>query len=151
MSRATKRRFTRPFMLTLIIDPTAPDSFTLGFVTERQVIFEQVPLPSGHHERVRPSILAGLLLIQSTLRDVRRVIVVAGPGRFSNLRVAATIANTLKTAVGCSIFSARPPRAAPDHEADYLNEIVRNATATTLVRPRYGKPPSITKPKTIRK
>ncbi|MFH1171801.1 MAG: hypothetical protein V1778_04670 [bacterium] len=105
--------------------------------------------PTGREKRANVLVELQRLLSRyhSTIRSTDEVVVVAGPGKFSDLRVAATMANVLAFARGCSIFSVRRSRIPPEQGGEYLRDLERRRRKVRRFSPYYGRPPSITAPK----
>ncbi|MFH1171614.1 MAG: hypothetical protein V1778_03690 [bacterium] len=81
------------------------------------------------------------------IRPWDEVVVVAGPGKFSDLRVAATMANVLAFACGCRISSVHRSNIPPERGGEYLRDLEQRRHKVRRLSPYYGRPPSITSPK----
>lgn len=90
---------------------------------------------------------AALRQIKKTPRDIQRIIVTRGPGRFSAVRSGLLIANTLSQELGIPVQGVVRKTLYSDQEAVELAGKYSKNTSTAPVKPWYGKKPNITKPK----
>lgn len=81
------------------------------------------------------------------LRTLLGIIVVPGPGGFSNVRSAVTLANALGFALGIALVVIKPKE---DESAEALFgrgiRLVKRTKSVKIVQPVYGKEPNITFP-----
>lgn len=73
------------------------------------------------------------------------VVIIPGPGGFSNVRSAVTLANTLGFAAKLPVISVRPKKTEESHavfERGIL--MLKNGKSDKNIRPLYLKPPNIT-------
>lgn len=131
--------------MILVIDASERDQALFGSVEGRKLTATFVP-----HADSPLDILQGAVQFLhrhgSTLADVRTVIAVAGPGRFSGLRLTSVFANTLQWSKGVRVRMIRgevPGKTSQERVAFML----KHATPVRSAKPFYGKPPSITRPK----
>ncbi|PIR55392.1 tRNA (adenosine(37)-N6)-threonylcarbamoyltransferase complex dimerization subunit type 1 TsaB [Candidatus Peregrinibacteria bacterium CG10_big_fil_rev_8_21_14_0_10_36_19] len=80
-------------MLTLAIN-TASSNTEIALLMGDQVLAEKSwPSANGEAEKLMPEINA--LITPHAFQDIKRVVVIKGPGSFTGLRVGVTVANTL--------------------------------------------------------
>jgi len=72
----------------------------LEVIAEREVL-----LRAAHEERLMPAVVACCEEAGVAPRDVARLICGEGPGSFTGLRIAASIAKGFATATGCPLFA----------------------------------------------
>lgn len=85
-----------------------------------------------------------------TIKDLKGILVVNGPGSFSGIRVALSVANTLAWALNIPAIGI-PLEKKGDQELfeKGLKKLKKedNQKSFGIVKPFYGKKPNITKPK----
>jgi tRNA threonylcarbamoyladenosine biosynthesis protein TsaB len=74
-------------------------------VAERTLADSGVPSRAGREERVLPSVAECLVDARVDVGLISRVICGAGPGSFTSLRIAASVAKGIAVGVGCPMFS----------------------------------------------
>ncbi|MBI4414895.1 MAG: hypothetical protein HY566_01495 [Candidatus Kerfeldbacteria bacterium] len=132
--------------MTLYCDPTADGSMLLALKDGKRLVgIHRLMLRRGDHENVLPRMLRFLKSMASEISDIREIVVVRGPGRFSSLRVMAVIANMLAWSYGCRLFAVKRPSIVTD-DARYLTVLDHAKLRVRRVVPLYGRPPSITAP-----
>lgn len=83
--------------LTLALD-AATYTGTVAIVCGEQVLAErELAMRGEREERLMPAVADALTLAGLTVRDVERVVCGAGPGSFTSLRIAASIAKGIAT------------------------------------------------------
>ena len=90
---------------------------------------------------------SALRQLKKTPRDIRRIIVSRGPGRFSAVRSGLLISNTLSKELRIPIQGVVRKTLCSDQEAVQLAQKYKSSTSMTPIKPWYGKKPNITKPK----
>ena len=126
-------------------------------IAERTLVDGGIPSRAGREERVLPSVAECLGEAHVGVDRITRVVCGAGPGSFTSLRIAASVAKGIAVGVGCPMFSvssllltvacAREPLA----EGRYLSVLpaMRNEWFTALFEVIGGgsiaqvRPPSI--------
>lgn len=89
--------------LTLAVDASTYAA-SVALVRESQVVREYtVPMRDAKHERLMPAIADALR--DMTIRDVDRIVCGAGPGSFTSLRIAASIAKGLAVGAEKPLFA----------------------------------------------
>jgi tRNA threonylcarbamoyladenosine biosynthesis protein TsaB len=74
-------------------------------IAERTLVDNGIPSRGGREERVLPSIAECLGEARIGVEGISRVICGAGPGSFTSLRIAASVAKGIAVGVGCPMFS----------------------------------------------
>src|SRR5688500_13599736 len=74
-------------------------------VAERELPRAETPGRSGRDENFMPMVAAALEDAGVRAEDVARVVCGAGPGSFTSLRIAASIAKGIATGVGCPLYA----------------------------------------------
>lgn len=127
-------------------DPTTDDSLLLALRVGKRILgIRRFVFRRGQHENVFPIILRFLKSMGAEVSDIRKMVIVNGPGRFSSLRVMTVIANMFAWSCGWKLSAARRPLRVTD-DARYLAALDRAERPAHRIAPFYGKPPSITRP-----
>jgi tRNA threonylcarbamoyladenosine biosynthesis protein TsaB len=74
-------------------------------IAERTLVDNGVPSRGGREERVLPSVADCLAEARVGVERITRVVCGAGPGSFTSLRIAASVAKGIAVGVGCPMFS----------------------------------------------
>lgn len=74
-------------------------------IAERTLADTGIPSRSGRDERVLPSVAECLAEAGVAVNQLSRVVCGAGPGSFTSLRIAASVAKGIAVGVGCPVFS----------------------------------------------
>lgn len=128
-------------MLTLAID-TASEIKSIALFTkkaeQRLGLMYKFSWKGNADEtkKLLPAILSILRRSKKTFKDLKRIIVVRGPGQFSALRIGVTVANVLANTLRIPLFSVGK-----------LSKSCFNLKRESVVTPKYNKPPHITMPK----
>lgn len=117
----------------LLIDPTEPNAVRFVVSHRGTKATASIPLVYGQHEPMLAYLDSFLKKNRIALPSVTTITVVNGPGKFSALRVASVIANTIAFQTGAQLFVLRKGGS--------------TAKKVHQIEPFYGKPPHITKPK----
>lgn len=92
--------------LTLALD-AATYTGTVAIVVGEQVLAErELAMRGEHEERLMPAVADALTLAGVTVRDVERVVCGAGPGSFTSLRIAASIAKGIAMGRSVPLYAA---------------------------------------------
>lgn len=129
--------------MKLFLDPTTDNQLTIGVGIGGDFIMKTVAIPRGKHETVLIEVDRLLKRLHKTPSDVKSVGVVSGPGRFSSLRVASTIANVFAMSQKVNLYAMPNPGGVPIEP----EMVFQAANTVAAIQPAYGKPPSITLPK----
>ena len=89
--------------IVLALDAALPVGTVAVLDGARLVAERAVAMKGAHEERLFPAVLAALADAGATPRDVARVVCGAGPGSFTSLRIAASIAKGLATGAGATL------------------------------------------------
>ncbi len=133
--------------LTLILDPCRARTLLLGFKERSLLHAKRIALPSDKQQTVFAYAEAYLHTYKLSLLDVKSVIVVNGPGRFSGLRMAAVMANIFAWDKGSQLFTARSRKEQSSDPAIAAWDILQRSRPVRRIAPYYGKPAHITRPK----
>ena len=74
-------------------------------IAERTLVDNGIPSRGGREERVLPSVAECLVESRISVDRITRVVCGAGPGSFTSLRIAASVAKGIAVGVGCPMFS----------------------------------------------
>lgn len=74
-------------------------------IAERTLVDNGIPSRGGREERVLPSVFECLAEARIGVQRISRVVCGAGPGSFTSLRIAASVAKGIAVGVGCPMFS----------------------------------------------
>lgn len=77
------------------------------------------------------------------IEDVEGIVVFAGPGSFTGLRIGVTVANTVAYSLGVPIIGAN----GPDWQGDGIRSLLSQVNRPGFVVPEYGSPANITHPR----
>lgn len=101
------------------------------------------------YTRDRTSLLGFVVKKWPTVnRVLRAVYVIPGPGNFSTVRTAVTLANTLGFALGIPVVAVRSRVGeAPEQTFRRAVKNTKRHPVNTRVKPVYGREPNITKSK----
>ncbi|RWZ79725.1 MAG: tRNA (adenosine(37)-N6)-threonylcarbamoyltransferase complex dimerization subunit type 1 TsaB [Candidatus Chaera renei] len=80
--------------------------------------------------------------VKAGWRDIEGIVVFAGPGSFTGLRIGAAAANALAAGLGCPVAGS----GGPDWLEDGLTAL-KSGRADPIVLPDYGRQPGISSPK----
>lgn len=134
--------------MKIILDVTVPGKIVIGAVAKGRTSLESFSSP----QRKPAAILRALdVFFRDHKIHPRRVhawVVVTGPGHFSQLRVAATVANLYSVFGGRgALLGVTQSRFSAAEARMYVADLLRRCRAVPALRPHYGRPPSITQPK----
>lgn len=106
---------------------------------------EEVEYP----QRTTPLVLLDSVLRESraTPRDISKIIVTRGPGRFSSVRVGLLIANTLAQELRIPVHGVVRKILLSDDDVLSLCKQYAGKKGKVAIKPWYGKKPNITKAK----
>lgn len=133
--------------MTLYLDLTTIDRVILGLRNGAKCGVKSLALSAFRHDGVLRALEVFFRQSNAVPSAVRSLVVVSGPGRFSSLRVSATIANLFSWFQGCALYTVRGEIQGPKATVEYLDALDAQKKHVKHVHPYYGRPPSITKPK----
>ncbi|PIQ78492.1 tRNA (adenosine(37)-N6)-threonylcarbamoyltransferase complex dimerization subunit type 1 TsaB [Candidatus Peregrinibacteria bacterium CG11_big_fil_rev_8_21_14_0_20_46_8] len=130
-------------MLTLGIN-TATETESVCLLQGEQLI-DEIQWRGNRDEAITllPNIEQLLLRNSFVFKDIRKIIVVCGPGPYGALRIGITVANTLALALQAELFEI----SAQEIETSLSAVIQQGHRKVKNVSPIYLRPPSITKAK----
>ena len=92
-------------MITLVVDASTYTG-TTALVSDGKLLADAEAAMRGREsEALMPAIAAMLSRAGVSPRDLSRVVCGAGPGSFTSLRIAASIAKGIATGVGCPLYA----------------------------------------------
>lgn len=127
----------------IFLDPRSQDQVVVGISSEANK-----PRFFVYQRNDRISLLE---FITKKLKPItynpKAIVVVPGPGGFSNVRSAATVANALGFALQIHVVAMKP-KVGESHEQAFKRGIIRaqRAKSGKPVQPIYGREPNITPP-----
>lgn len=136
--------------MILIINSSSIESIGIALTKNNGEVIVQKRIEALYKqaEKLLPEIDNLLAKNKISLKDLKGVMVVSGPGGFTSLRVGVITANTLGYALKIPVVGIKLS------EFDSFNELVKvglnklkKARVGELVIPFYGREPHITKPK----
>src|SRR5215211_5654856 len=74
-------------------------------IAERTLPASGIPSRDGREERVLPSVVECLDEARVRVDEINRVICGAGPGSFTSLRIAGSVAKGIAVGVGCAMYA----------------------------------------------
>lgn len=92
-------------MITLAIDASTYHGDVALLDDDHILGAAAVMMKDAHHERLMPSVAAVLEQGRKTPRELDRIVCGAGPGSFTSLRIAGSIAKGLAAGVGLPLFA----------------------------------------------
>jgi tRNA threonylcarbamoyladenosine biosynthesis protein TsaB len=91
--------------LTLAIDASTYEGSVALFDGASMLAEEVVAMRGVHEERLMPAVAAMFDRTGGDVRALKRVVCGAGPGSFTSLRIAASIAKGIASAVPCPMYA----------------------------------------------
>jgi len=129
----------------LYIDTTEKDSFDIALIDKERIIKKKtVQSYRKHSEKLLKSIEQILLSQKASLKDLKGIIVVRGPGSFTSLRIGVATANALAFGLGISIVGVDKDKGL-DKIVSSIEKLFQRKPS--IVIPKYGKEPHITESK----
>ena len=92
-------------LITLALDASTYVGDVALLEGERVLADETTAMKDAHHERLMPAVVAVLERAGKTVDDVDRVVCGAGPGSFTSLRIAGSIAKGIAAGVGVPLYA----------------------------------------------
>ena len=132
--------------MILFINTSQTDLIQIKLIKDDKVVASKV----NHQEYKQAELLLPMIdrLMKnrrSKIQDLRLVSVVSGPGAFSALRLGVITANTLAWALKIPIVEVSASEAEDDESLlKVLNQKIIN-NCLSIIIPKYGKEPNITK------
>lgn len=127
----------------LYLDTTERDSFQVALIEKDKVIKHKIiSSTQTHSEKLLRTINSLLNSVHKTIKDVKGIAIVEGPGSFTSLRVGMATANGLSFALNIPVMGVEVSTS--------LNSIFKffnKKLKTKIVLPKYGREPHITSPK----
>lgn len=91
--------------VALVVDASAASGSVAVMVDGRVVAEGEAVMRSGDREFLLPAVQGALAQAQASVRDLTRVICGSGPGSFTSLRIAGSIAKGIAHARGIPLFA----------------------------------------------
>lgn len=92
-------------MLTLALDAALSVGSVAVLDGSRVVAERETPMRDAERERLLPAVMDALAAARATPRDLARIVCGEGPGSFTSLRIAASIAKGLAVGVGVPLLA----------------------------------------------
>ena len=92
-------------MITLVVDASTYVGTTAVLRDGRIVADGEAAMRGRESEALMPAVASGLQRAGVTPRALSRIVCGAGPGSFTSLRIAASIAKGLALGIGCPLFA----------------------------------------------
>ena len=123
--------------MMLFIDTSDYDEVKLGVINKSEIFIHKFQSRSLS-EILLHQIKSFLKKQKTSLVEIKKIVVVIGPGGFSRIRSAVAVANALAFALKVPIAGI--------NKAEVPTDLSRIASLSTkkMVEPRYGKQPNIT-------
>ena len=128
--------------MLLFIDTTNREQSTLAAIDADLVKVRNFKTPGRLSERLPLEMQKFLKSIKLKITDVKKIVVVRGPGSFIGIRTGVAYANAFSSLLHLPILGIQ----AWDVPED-LGELAKVRFRSKLVTPAYGAPPNITKAK----
>lgn len=125
--------------MILFIDTTNREQSTLAAIYADLVKVRNFKTPGRLSERLPLAMGKFLKSIKLNITDVKKIVVVRGPGSFIGIRTGVAYANAFSAALNLPILGIQ----ATDVPKD-LRDLRKAKMVTKLVTPKYGAPPNIT-------
>jgi len=136
--------------MILLINTVVKDRLLLGLAKNDKLI-DRWGVEVGCHqaEKLLPMIDKILKKHKVSLKQLKGIVVAAGPGGFTSARLGVLTANTLSYSLKIPTVGIKLDGPAETLEESFLAAAKRlkNKKGFNLVRPYYGSEPNITKPK----
>ncbi|MFA6534088.1 MAG: tRNA (adenosine(37)-N6)-threonylcarbamoyltransferase complex dimerization subunit type 1 TsaB [Patescibacteria group bacterium] len=133
----------------LLINTTVNDHLLLGLADAkgRVVSWQGKEVGREQAEKLLPFLDQLLRAQKLKLKNLKGIIVVAGPGGFSSVRLGLALANTLGYSLKIPVIGLKSSQF-PDLESLFQAGIKKliGKKSFAFVQPFYGAPPRITKP-----
>ena len=128
--------------MTLFIDTTQCDLFRLAFITESRVFDKNYASQARFSEKI-PSILQKELQKHNfLLKDIKKIVVVSGPGSFVGTRTGVSFANSLAWGLDIPVVGLSVENV-PENLSQLLKIKAKKQPAAAI----YAAPPNITQAK----
>lgn len=137
--------------MTLFIDTSIAEEIRLGlFDNNKTVASGEKKIGYHYSEFLLTEIDALLKKVSLNLSELKSIVIVKGPGRFSALRTGVATANTLAWSLGIPIIGIG--HIEQDHYWENVTSILSEQNHNTqnfihALTPEYGQEPSISQPK----
>jgi|SRR3989344_4526802 len=132
--------------MILFLDTSQKEKFAIAIYEKNSLKKRKVIKIKNHHsEELLKNIDVFLKINTLSLRSLRGIAVVSGPGGFSSLRTGITCANTLAWALKIPVFGVEQSEIEVSEKglADILFKKLKKVKLGIFVEPLYGKEPNI--------
>ena len=126
---------------------TSKDNQLDVFLIKKQQVFDSMNLSGDFKVSENLLSLIEKILNKNKLafKDLKAVIVVSGPGPFTSLRIAVTVANTMAYSLKIPVVGVENEQAVSNEKLIELGlSLLAKAPAGNLIKPFYNKEPNIT-------
>lgn len=133
--------------MILFIDSSENEKLRISLL-EGDVIKDNIINSKLHYsEKLLFGISQFLKKNRKTLQNIKSIVVVKGPGKFSGLRIGVTCANTLGYALGIPVIGVMKDEILGEKLLKIFSKKNFFRKKRAIVVPVYGKEPNITIPK----
>ncbi|MFH1598008.1 MAG: tRNA (adenosine(37)-N6)-threonylcarbamoyltransferase complex dimerization subunit type 1 TsaB [Patescibacteria group bacterium] len=128
----------------LFINTAEQNRITVGLI-ESDFLFDKIiePCQWQESEKLVPLINRVIKKNKLTLKKLKGIIVVKGPGGFTSLRIGVITANTLSYSLKIPVVGVRLGQGMIKQGIKRIKKL----RSFRIIEPHYGRPPNITKPK----
>ena len=129
----------------LFLNTTHLKKLTTALITSQGIFkLEEKCLYNQSSEKLLPLINKLLKKTKKTLADLKGIVAVKGPGRFSAVRIGVVTANSLAYALRIPALGIKADEARSDLDYLKLKRRLAQVKVGDKVKPVYGKKPNIT-------
>lgn len=136
--------------MVLLVDTSDSSTLTICLLGKRGEIVANraVQCHFTQSEKLLPSIATLLKSQHQSLNKLMGLVVVSGPGGFTSLRIGISTANALAYALKIPIVGIQKRKGMDVEQIaqEGIKGLIKTKKQTVIV-PRYGREPNITKPK----
>jgi len=130
--------------MNLIINTANRDKLIVAIGDNKNIIEKSLETSFHESEKLLPLIEKVLKKAKKKLKDIKKIIVVTGPGPFTSLRIGIAVANALSLSLEIPVIGFKVD------EFKSIKDLIRQGEqkrGDDFVKPYYNKKPNITKPK----
>ncbi len=134
----------------LFINNLRPNLIILGFKQGQKYFWLNFFDSQNQNEKILLGLDEFLKKHKKTIKSLKGIVVVNGPGSFASIRVALSISNTLASILKIPIIGINMTLKSGDRDLfkNGLKKLLKSKNLR-LIMPLYGKKPNISKPKRI--
>ena len=128
----------------LIINTAKQNEILTAVYNGHKIFQERLKVEFHESEKLLPMVDKVLKKSKVNLKDLKKILVIAGPGSFTSLRIGIAVANTLAFSLKIPVVSFKTD------EFKGVKDLIKKAEKQRggeRAVPFYGQEPNITKPK----